>query len=186
MISSNDFKTGLTIEYDNSIYQVIQFQHVKPGKGQAFVRSKLRNLRTGAVIDKTFNAGEKMNRAHIDKLAMQYLYAMGDMHVFMNNETYEQIEIPESQIKHELQYILEGMEVQVMTYEKEILGVEIPEKVDLAVAQTEPGIKGNTASNATKNAVLETGINIQVPLFITEGEKVTVNTSEGKYVSRAK
>lgn len=185
MISSNDFKTGVTIIYNDNIYQVMEFQHVKPGKGAAFVRSKLRNLRTGSVTDYTFKAGEKMKKAHIEKNAMQYLYAMGDTHVFMNNETYEQLELPENQIKEQLKYIYEGIEVKVIMFGTEILGVEIPEKIILEVIESEPAVKGDTATNATKNAVVQTGYNLQVPLFINVGEKIIINTNEGKYVSRA-
>lgn len=185
MISSNEFKTGVTIEYDGNLYQVIEFQHVKPGKGAAFVRSKLRNLRSGAVIDYTFRAGEKMKRAHVDKDMLQYLYSMGDTYVFMNNETYEQIEVNEAQIKSQLRFLQEGMEVKIISYQGEILGVELPEKVTLEIIECEPGIKGNSASNVTKNAVVETNYNLQVPLFINVGDKIIINTNDGSYVSRA-
>ncbi|MCL1949944.1 MAG: elongation factor P [Turicibacter sp.] len=184
MISTSDFKTGTTIEYDNNLFQIIEFQHVKPGKGAAFVRSKLRNLRSGAVIDKTFNAGEKMEKAHIEKNAMQFLYSMGDDYVFMNNDTYEQLEIPVAQLSHEKNFLLEGMDVKVMTYGSEILGVEVPEKVTLEVTDCEPGVKGNTASNATKSATVSTGYSLQVPLFVDNGDKLIINTSTGAYVSR--
>jgi len=184
MISTNEFKTGMTIDYEGNLYQIIEFQHVKPGKGQAFVRSKLRNLRSGAVIDKTFNAGEKVGRAHIEKSTMQYLYSMGDEFVFMNNETYEQLEVPTVQLEQEKNFLIEGMEVKIITFESEILGVEVPEKVTLEVVECEPGVKGNTASNATKNATVSTGYSLQVPLFIEVGEKLIINTSTGQYVSR--
>ena len=128
MISSNDFKTGMTIDYEGNLFQIIEFQHVKPGKGQAFVRSKLRNLRSGAVIDNTFNAGEKVKRAHVEKSTMQFLYSMGDEYVFMNNETYEQIELTAAQLEQEKNFLVDGMEVKVMSYNGEILGVEVPEK----------------------------------------------------------
>lgn len=185
MISVNDFRTGLTIEVDNSIWQVIEFQHVKPGKGAAFVRSKLRNLRTGAIQEKTFRAGEKVNKAHIENRKMQYLYANGNMHAFMDNETYEQLELPESSIIEQLKYIKENMEVNILTYEGEVIGVDLPNSVELKVTETEPGVKGDTAQGATKAATLETGLVVQVPLFINEGEVLIINTSEGKYVSRA-
>lgn len=185
MISVNDFRTGLTIEVDNAIWQVIDFQHVKPGKGAAFVRSKLRNLRTGAIQEKTFRAGEKVAKAHIENRRMQYLYAMGDSHVFMDNESYEQLELPASQIEHELKYLKENMEVFIMTFQGEILGIQLPNTVELVVSETEPGIKGDTASNVTKPATLETGLIVQVPIFINEGETLIINTAEGKYVSRA-
>lgn len=185
MISVNDFRTGLTISVDNALWQVMDFQHVKPGKGAAFVRSKLRNLRTGSVQEKTFRAGEKVEKAHIENRRMQYLYASGESHVFMDNETYEQIELGENQIERELKFLKENMEVSIMTYQDEVLGVELPNTVELKVSETEPGIKGDTASNVTKPATLETGLVVQVPIFINEGEMLIINTGEGKYVSRA-
>ena len=184
MISTNDFKTGMTIDYEGNLFQVIEFQHVKPGKGQAFVRSKLRNLRTGAVIDNTFNAGEKVKRAHIEKSTMQFLYSMGEEYVFMNNETYEQLEIPVAQLDYEKNFLVEGMEVKINTFNSEILGVEVPEKVTLEVVECEPGGKGNTASNATKSATVSTGYSLQVPLFVEVGDKLIINTNDGRYVSR--
>jgi elongation factor P len=185
MISVNDFKTGLTIEVDGGIWQVLEFQHVKPGKGAAFVRSKLRNLRTGAIQEKTFRGGEKVEKAHIENRRMQYLYASGDTHTFMDNETYEQIELPAQQIEYELKYLLENMTVHIMTYQGETLGVELPNSVELKVTETEPGIKGDTASGGTKPATLETGLTVQVPFFINEGDVLIINTSTGSYVSRA-
>ena len=187
MISTNDFKTGQTIVHEGNIYSVIEFMHVKPGKGSAFVRTKLRNLRTGAVIDYTFNAGTKIERAQIDKNMMQYLYADGDHHVFMNNETYEQIEIPAAQIEYELKYITEGMSVEVMFYNNiEILGVSLPDKIVMEVQETVPGVKGDTKTNALKDAIMNTGLLVKVPMFIEEGEKIIVNTTDGSYVSREK
>ncbi|MFY0803550.1 elongation factor P [Peribacillus frigoritolerans] len=185
MISVNDFRTGVTIEVDNGIWQVIEFQHVKPGKGAAFVRSKLRNLRTGSIQEKTFRAGEKVAKAHIENRKMQYLYASGDSHVFMDNETYDQIELPASSIERELKFLKENMEVLIMTFQAETLGVELPNTVELEVAETEPGIKGDTSSGGTKSAVLETGLSVQVPFFINQGDKLLINTNEGSYVSRA-
>ncbi|MTH52366.1 elongation factor P [Bacillus mangrovi] len=185
MISVNDFRTGLTIEVDNSIWRVIDFQHVKPGKGAAFVRSKLRNLRTGAIQEKTFRAGEKVAKAQIDTKRMQYLYANGDMHVFMDNESYEQIELPGGSIEYELKFLKENMEVQIMMYQTETLGVELPNTVELKVTETEPGIKGDTASGGTKPATLETGLTVNVPFFINEGDVLIINTSESAYISRA-
>ena len=156
MTSSNDFKTGMTIQSDGNLWSIIEFQHVKPGKGPAFVRSKLRNLRTNAILDKTWRAGEKIATAHIDKDKMAYLYSMGDQHVFMNNESYEQVEIDASQIKQQLNFIIEGMEVNVISFEGEILGVDIPEKVTLLVTEADPAVKGNTATSATKDCIVET------------------------------
>ncbi|MEC9484797.1 MAG: elongation factor P [Candidatus Izemoplasma sp.] len=185
MTNSNSFKTGMTIQSEGNLYTILEFQHVKPGKGPAFVRSKLKNLRTGAIIDKTWRAGEKVETAHIDKNAMVYLYADGDRHVFMNNETYEQIEISEKQIEYQLNFIVENMEVNVISFEKEILGVDIPEKVTLEVTQADPAVKGNTAQSATKDCVVETGFELQVPLFVEKGDKIVINTSTGKYDTRA-
>lgn len=185
MISVNDFKTGLTVEVDNGIWRVIDFQHVKPGKGAAFVRSKLRNLRTGAIQEKTFRAGEKVGRAQIDNSKMQYLYNDGDDYVFMDNNTYEQITVNKSQLEHEIQFLKENMPVSIMMYEGETLGVDLPKSVELQVVETEPGLKGDTVSGGTKSATLETGLTIQVPLFIENGEMLVVNTDDGSYVSRA-
>ncbi|MFP7471988.1 elongation factor P [Niallia taxi] len=185
MISVNDFKTGLTIEVDNGIWRVLDFQHVKPGKGAAFVRSKLKNLRTGAVQEKTFRAGEKVGKAQIDNRKMQYLYASGDQHVFMDQESYDQIELPADAIEYELKFLKENMEVHIMMYQSETLGVELPNTVELEVTETEPGIKGDTASGGTKPAILETGLSVQVPFFINQGDRLIINTAEASYVSRA-
>jgi elongation factor P len=185
MTSVNDFRTGLTIEVDGGIWRVMDFQHVKPGKGAAFVRSKLRNLRTGAVQEKTFRAGEKVAKAQIDNRKMQYLYANGDQHVFMDQESYEQIELPETAIEYELKFLKENMEVYIMLYHGESLGVELPNTVELEVTDTEPGIKGDTASGGTKPATLQTGLVVQVPFFVNIGDRLIINTVESSYVSRA-
>jgi len=185
MISVNDFRTGLTIEVDGGIWRVIDFQHVKPGKGAAFVRSKLRNLRTGAIQEKTFRAGEKVAKAQIDNRRMQYLYANGDQHVFMDNESYEQIELSSAAIEYELKFLKENMEVHIMMYQGETLGIELPNTVELEVTETEPGIKGDTASGGTKPATLETGLTVQVPFFVNQGDRLIINTTESSYVSRA-
>lgn len=185
MISTNEFKTGLTIQYDDNIWRVIEFQHVKPGKGAAFVRSKLKNLRTGAVQDKTFRAGEKMEAAHIENKTMQYLYDNAGSHVFMDSETYEQLEIPQEQITDALKYMKENMLVDIMMFGNEVLGVELPTKVELKVVETEPGIRGDTTSGGSKPATLETGAVVTVPLFVNKDDVLIVNTSEGTYVSRA-
>ena len=184
MINVNDFKTGVTIQYNNSLFQVLEFQHVKPGKGSAFVKTKLKNLRTGAIIDHTFNAGIKIPAAHISKQKMQFLYASGSMYSFMNMETYEQIELDEKQISNEAKFLKEGLEVFITFYESEMLGLELPEKIDYKVTSTEPAVKGNTATGATKDATIETGLLVRVPLFIDEGEEIIVSTRDGKYVSR--
>ncbi|ARK20136.1 elongation factor P [Sporosarcina sp. P26b] len=185
MISVNEFRTGLTIEVDGDIWRVMDFQHVKPGKGAAFVRSKLRNLRSGNVNEKTFRAGEKVAKAQIDNRRMQYLYADGEMHVFMDNESYEQIELSEKQLEYELKFLKENMEVHVITYKEEVLGVELPVTVTLEVAETEPGIKGDTASGGSKPAKMETGVVVQVPFFVNQGDMLIINTEEAEYVSRA-
>lgn len=185
MISVNDFKTGLTIEVDGELWRVIEFLHVKPGKGSAFVRSKLKNLRTGAVQEKTFRAGEKVEQAQIDNKQMQYLYADGDNYVFMDTATYEQLELPGDKIKDELKFMKENMLVNIMMYGSETLGVDLPNTVDLEVKETEPTIKGNTASGGSKPATMETGLVVQVPFFINEGDVLTINTQDGTYISRA-
>lgn len=185
MINVNDFKTGITIKLENNIYQVLDFQHVKPGKGSAFVRTKLKNLRTGAIIDHTFNAGIKVEKAHIDKDKMQYLYDEGDSLVFMDNATYDQLSIPKQQVKWEMNFLRENETAEVTRYQGEILGVSLPNSVILKVRETEPAIKGDTATNATKTAILETGFEVRVPLFIEAGEDLVINTTDGKYISRA-
>jgi len=185
VISVNDFKTGLTVEVDGDIYTVLDFQHVKPGKGAAFVRSKLKNLRNGNTVEKTFRAGETIGRALIENRDVQYLYASGQEHVFMDNETYDQFSLTEEQLKWELNFLKENMNVKIVSYQGEILGINLPNSVELKVVETEPGIKGNTATGATKNAKVETGLNVQVPLFINEDDVLLIDTREGKYISRA-
>ena len=185
MISVNDFKTGLTIEVDNEIFTVLEFQHVKPGKGAAFVRSKLKNLRNGNIVERTFRAGENVGRAHVEHREMQYLYASGNEHTFMDTETYDQISIPASRLEWELKFLKENALVNIVIYQGEILGINLPNSIELKVVETEPGVKGNTATGATKNAKLETGLTVQVPLFINEGDVLLIDTREGKYISRA-
>jgi elongation factor P len=185
VISVNDFKTGLSIEVDGDIFSVTDFQHVKPGKGAAFVRSKLKNLRNGNVVEKTFRAGETVARAIIENRQVQYLYNSGNDYTFMDNETYDQFELNKKQLEWEINFLKENMTVNIAGYQGEIIGITIPNSVELKVTETEPGIKGNTATGATKNAKLETGLNVQVPLFINEGDVLLIDTREGKYVSRA-
>ena len=185
MISVNEFKNGLTIEVNDELWRVVEFQHVKPGKGSAFVRSKLKSLRTGAVQEKTFRAGEKVEQAQIDNRKMQYLYADGTNYVFMDTTTYEQLELPQERIKDELNYLKENMVVNIIMHENETLGIDLPNTVDLKVAETEPGIKGDTASGGSKPAKMETGLIVQVPFFVNEGDVLTINTQDGSYVSRA-
>ncbi|KRM99530.1 elongation factor P [Loigolactobacillus rennini] len=185
MISVNDFKTGLTIEVEGELWRVVEFQHVKPGKGSAFVRSKLKNLRTGAVQEKTFQAGKKVKRAQIDNKKMQYLYQDGDNYVFMDMTTYDQIALPSEKIKDELNYLKENMEVGLIMYGSETLGVELPNTVELKVTETEPGIRGDTQSGGSKPATMETGLVVQVPFFINQGDQLLINTQDGTYISRA-
>ncbi|MNJ58218.1 elongation factor P [Paenibacillus fonticola] len=185
MISVNDFKTGLTVEFDGDIFTVLEFQHVKPGKGAAFVRSKLKNLRNGNTVEKTFRAGETVSRAMIENRDVQYLYASGQEHTFMDNETYDQFTLSSEQLEWELNFLKENMNVKIVSYQGEILGINLPNSVELRVVESEPGIKGNTATGATKNAKLETGLNVQVPLFINQDDVLLIDTREGKYISRA-
>ena len=185
MINVNDFKSGMTISYDGNIYMVLDFQHVKPGKGAAIVKAKLRNLRTGSIAEYTFNAGTKVEQARIEKKAMQFLYSMNDTYYFMNMSDYEQIELAKSLIGDDAELLKENLEVDIMFYEGEMLGMNLPDKVALKVVHTEPAVKGNTTSSAMKDATLETGKVIKVPLFIEQDEEILVSSKDGKYVSRA-
>jgi len=185
MISVNDFKTGVTIEFEDVVYQVVDFQHVKPGKGAAFVRAKLKNVKTGGTVEKTFRGGEKVARAHLDKREMQYLYSDGDGFVCMDNENYEQITIGKSDIGDGAKWLMENMTIGVLLYNGEIMGIELPNFVELTVTETEPGIKGDTATGATKNAKLESGAVVQVPLFVNEGDRLRIDTRTGQYMERA-
>jgi len=184
VISTNDFKTGLTTELDNEVYQVIEFQHVKPGKGSAFVRSKLRNLRTGAVVDKTFSAGEKIPRAHVDRREVQYLYNDGQDYHFMDMETYEQFSMSKDQLQDAVKYLKENMTITNLLFKGQSIGVELPNYVELEVVETAPGIKGDTAAGASKPATLETGAVVNVPLFINVGDVLQIDTRSGHYIKR--
>jgi elongation factor P len=183
-ISVNDLKNGITLELDNGLFQVIEFQHVKPGKGGAFVRTKIRNLRNGAVIDKTFNAGIKVEQAIVDRQDMQFLYKDGADYVFMNTSTYDQMNVPSSALGDAADYLTEQMVAQIAQYQGEIIGVEIPASVELLIAETEPGVQGDRVSGARKPATLETGKVLQVPLFVEPGDKVKVDTRTGDYLTR--
>jgi elongation factor P len=185
MISTSDFKTGLTIELDNDVWQIVDFQHVKPGKGAAFVRSKLKNVRNGNIQERTFRTTEKMPKAHVETRKMQYLYSSGDEFAFMDNESFDQMNLTGAQIKDELNYLLENMVVSIMMYQGEVIGIDLPNTVELEVTETEPGIKGDTASGGTKPAILETGLSVQVPFFINQGDKLIIDTRNGAYISRA-
>lgn len=184
MISVNDFKTGVTIELDGQPYQVVEFQHVKPGKGAAFVRAKMKNMQTGSTVERTFRGGEKVPKAHLDRREMQYLYSDGDGYVFMDNENYEQTTITRAQIGDGVKWLLENMEIHVLVFQNNIIGIELPNFVELEVTDTEPGIKGDTATGATKNATLETGAVVQVPLFVNTGDRLRIDTRTGQYMER--
>ena len=185
MINVNDLKSGMTIQYDGNIYIVIDYQHVKPGKGAAIVKAKLKNLRTCSIAEYTFNAGIKVEAARIEKKAMQFLYSMNDTYYFMNMNDYEQIELDKKLIGDDAELLKENLEVDIMFFEGEMLGMNLPDKIALKVTHTEPAVKGNTTSSAMKDATLETGKVIKVPLFIEENEEILVSSKDGKYVSRA-
>ena len=182
-ININDIKNGMTVIIDGNLCLIQEFQHVKPGKGPAFVRIKLKNLKTGSIVEQTFNI--KITRAHIDKSKVQYLYASGDNLVFMNNDTYEQVEVPRKILGEDADFIKEGIDISIDFYEGEIIGITLPEKVEYEIVETSEAVKGNTATNAQKDAKIETGKVIKVPLFINEGEKILVTTKDGKYAGRA-
>ncbi|CAA7602141.1 Ribosomal protein L2 domain 2 [Acididesulfobacillus acetoxydans] len=185
MISSNDFKTGVTIEVDGDVYTIVEFQHVKPGKGAAFVRTKLKNVRTGGVVERKFNAGEKVPRAHVERREMQYLYKDGEHYVVMDNENYEQMSLTADQIGDQVKWLKENMNLGVLFFGSDVIGVDIPNSVQLAVVATEPGVKGDTATGGTKPATLETGAIVQVPFFVNEGDVLIIDTRTGSYVQRA-
>ena len=184
MISVNDFKTGLTVELDNGLWTVVEFLHVKPGKGAAFVRSKLKNVITGQVVEKTFRAGEKVAKATLDRREMQYLYKEGTAYVMMDNETYDQIHVEEAQIGSGIKYLKENMNVMVLTHEGKIIGVDIPAHVELEVVDTPPSEKGNTSQGGTKPATLETGAVVNVPFFVANGDVIRVDTRTNEYLDR--
>ncbi len=184
MISTNDFKTGVSVEIDGDAYVVVEFQHVKPGKGAAFVRAKLRNTRTGAVIERTFNAGEKMPKAHLERREMQYLYHDGTYYVFMDNENFEQSLLTDEQMADSKNFLKENMNLSILMFKGDIIGVDLPGQVELEVVETEPGIKGDTASGGNKPATLETGAVVRVPFFINVGDRIKVNTKTGDYIER--
>lgn len=185
MINVNDFKTGMTIKYEGNIYSVIEFQHVKPGKGAAFVKTKLKNLRTGSTIEITFNSSVKVEPARVEKKPMQFLYSTGDVYTFMNMNDYSQVELSKANLGDDVKYLKENLDVDITFFEGEMLGLSLPDKIEMLVTKAEPGVKGNTTSSAMKDATLETGYVIKVPLFVNEGEKVIISTKDGKYVSRA-
>ena len=185
MITSNDLKRGQTIVYHDSIWRVLEFQHVKPGKGAAFVRVKMKNLQTGSVVERTFNAGEKVPKAHVDRRRMQYLYEMDGAYTFMDNETYDQVELNEEQLGDAKNFLLENMEVSIMFFQGIVIGIDLPVAVELRVVETDPGIRGDTATGGNKPAKLETGYVVKVPLFIEVDDVLRVDTRTGQYIERA-
>jgi elongation factor P len=184
MISSNDFHNGVTLEIDGDVYVVVEFQHVKPGKGSAFVRTKLRNARTGAVVDRTFNAGEKVGRAQVEKREVQFLYTSGDDWTFMDNQTYDQFTFPRADLGDAPNFMTENMTLNLLFHGDRLMGVELPNSVTLKVVETDPGLKGDTASGGTKPAKLETGYVVKVPLFVNTEDSLIIDTRTGAYLSR--
>ncbi|MDJ0681218.1 MAG: elongation factor P [Xenococcaceae cyanobacterium MO_167.B52] len=184
MISSNDFRTGVSIELDGSVWRVVEFLHVKPGKGSAFVRTKLKNVQTGNVVERTFRAGETVPQANIEKRTMQHTYKDGEDYVFMDMETYEETRLSPNQMGDRVKYIKEEMEVNVVFWNEQVLEVDLPTSVILEVTDTDPGVKGDTATGGTKPAIVETGAQVMVPLFISIGEKIKVDTRDGSYLGR--
>ena len=185
MITAGDFRNGVTFDMDGQVVTIIEFQHVKPGKGAAFVRTKIKNVITGAVIEKTFNPNDKYPTAFIERKDMEYLYNDGDLYYFMDSETYEQTPINASVLGDNFKFVKENMVCKIMSYKGSVFGVEPPTFVQLEITKTEPGVKGDTATNVTKPAILETGAEIKVPLFINEGDKIQIDTRTGEYMSRA-
>jgi elongation factor P len=185
VVSTNQFKNGMHIELEGSVWRILEFQHVKPGKGGAFVRSKLRNLDSGAVVEKTFRAGEKFQRVHTEVKDVQYLYDSGDEVVFMDTDTYEQFSFARESVADALPYLEPSSSVQVLWVDGQPVGLQLPSAVELGVSETEPGVRGDTVSNVTKPATLETGAVVQVPLFVNVGDRIKVDPREGRYISRA-
>ncbi|HEX3033053.1 MAG TPA: elongation factor P [Bacillota bacterium] len=184
MISSNDFRTGVTIEIDGDVFQVVDFQHVKPGKGAAFVRTKLKNVRTGGVVERTFNAGEKLPKAHVERREMQYLYNDGEIFNFMDTETYEQTTLTRDQLGDGVKWLKDNMNIFVMTFQGKTIGVDLPTFVELTVVETPPGIKGDTSSGGSKPATVETGAVVQVPFFVEVGDVLQIDTRTSTYLKR--
>jgi elongation factor P len=186
LIDTSDFRNGLSIILDNDIYTIVEFQHVKPGKGGAFVRSRLKNLRTGATLEKTWRAGEKMEQAILERKKMSFLYNQGDEYVFMDQDTYDQVTVPAAAIGPQVKYLKDNTEVEVCTHNDKIIGVELPFSMEFEVAETDPGLRGDTASGGSKPAKLETGAVVNVPLFINIGDKIRVDTRTDNYLERVK
>ena len=186
MVSAGDFRNGVTFEMDGNVLQIVEFQHVKPGKGAAFVRAKVRNVITGSVIERTFNPSEKFPTAFVERKDMEYSYSDGGLYYFMDPETYELVPINESELSDNFKFVKENMTCKVLSYKGNVFGVEPPNFVDLIVTKTDPGFAGNTATNTTKPATLETGAEVKVPLFIDEGEMIQIDTRTGEYLGRSK
>ena len=184
MVVAGDFKNGITIEYENNIWQVIEFQHVKPGKGSPFVRAKLKNIISGGVIENSFRPTEKFDLAHIERAEYQYLYADGDLYNFMNTETYDQIALSADQVGDSLKFVKENEMVKLVSHAGEVFAIEPPLFVELVITESEPGVKGDTATGATKPAVVETGATVMVPLFVNQGDTIKIDTRTGEYLSR--
>jgi elongation factor P len=184
-VSTNQFRNGMHIEIDGDVWRIVEFQHVKPGKGGAFVRTKLKSLGSGAVVDRTFRAGEKFPRAHTEVKDVQYLYDSGDEVVFMDEETFEQLSLPRASVENELAFLPPSSSAQLLTVNGSPSGIQLPAAVELEVAETEPGVRGDTVSNVTKPATLETGAVVQVPLFVNTGDRIKVDPRESRYISRA-
>ena len=184
MVVAGDFKNGITIEYENNIWQVIEFQHVKPGKGAAFVRTKLKNIKSGGVIEKSFRPTEKFPQAHIERKDYQYLYADGDLYNFMDVETYDQIALSKDNVGDSLKFVKENEMVKLVSHAGEVFAIEPPLFVELVITESEPGVKGDTATGATKPAVVETGATVMVPLFVNQGDTIKIDTRTGEYLSR--
>lgn len=185
MIDVNDIKNGMTLLIEGNIYQIVNFLHVKPGKGSAFMKTKMLNLRTNSTIERTFNTNVKFEEARIDRIKVQYLYEDNGTYNFMDVETYDQFELSSEQVGNTKNFMKENMEVEITRYKSELLGITLPEKVDYEIIKTEPAVKGNTTNNTTKEATIETGLVVRVPLFIEQGERIIVTTEDGKYYSRA-
>lgn len=185
MVSAGDFRNGVTFDVDGQVFQIIEFQHVKPGKGAAFVRTKIRNVISGAVVEKTFNPSDKFPTAFVERKDMEYLYNDGDLYYFMDQESFETVPIDRSKLGDAFKFVKENMMVKILSYKGVIFGTEAPNFVELVVTQTEPGVRGDTATNVTKPATLETGAEIRVPIFINEGETIRVDTRTGEYMERA-
>ena len=183
-VSTNQFRNGMHIEVDGEVWRIVEFQHVKPGKGGAFVRTKLKSLDSGAVVDRTFRAGEKFPRVHTEVKNVQYLYDSGDEVVFMDYETYEQISLPRGDVAEELQFVEQSGSVQMLAVNGKLSGIQLPAAVELTVAETEPGVRGDTVSNVTKPARLQTGATVQVPLFVNSGDRIKVDPREKRYIGR--